>query len=127
MTILCAPIDINELSIVTTWYDPAQCYDEDGNVIDNINCNGDPGHFADGTPVLESSYGTVAACISDWLGATLIIEGLGVFRCRDTGGSIHVEFDEYYEQYVIHVDILAHETIDQNYWLWSDWSIEWDG
>lgn len=109
--------------ILVTYYDVAFCYDEGGNVIENINCDSDPGHFADGTAVLPESYGRVAACIPEWLGRTVVIEGVGEWLCRDTGGAIEVVWNDYYEQVVIHVDVLAHSPPSYNYWLFSEWHL----
>jgi len=116
-------VDIESLPVLLTWYDPAQCVNEFGAVIVNINCNHDPFHFADGTAVLESSYGTTAACIPEWLGRDITVIGLGTYRCRDTGGGIVVEWNEYYQQWVIRLDVLSHDPIDRNYCLW-EWVME---
>ncbi len=116
------PPQLEDMKVLVTWYDPSTCITPDGEIVININCDSDPGHFADGTAVAESSYNLTAACIPEWLGRDIIIVGLGAFRCRDTGGSIIIEDNEYYSQYVIRLDVLSHEAIGCNYCLW-DWEL----
>lgn len=55
---MCPPA-ITEMPVLVTWYDPAQ---------GGVNCDADCGTFADNSPVTEEAYGTVTACIPEWLG-----------------------------------------------------------
>jgi hypothetical protein len=112
--------DIRDLPILTTWYDPE---------LGGITCAYPCDQYANGERVLESHYlgGTsqTAACIPSWLGRSVTIEGLGTFRCRDTGGAIVVTYNEYYQQMVIHVDILAHPgQMTHNVYLWNEWNLK---
>lgn len=112
---ICPP-PITDMPVLVTWYDPAQ---------GGINCDVDCGTFADSSPVTPEAYGTVSACIPEWLGAELTISGLGTFHCRDTGGSIVVAYNNYYQQWVIHVDVLQTEMPAWNYEL-REWQLNWN-
>lgn len=113
--------DISELPILTTWYDPE---------LGGINCAEPCNQYANGEIVNEDHYldgpNQTAACIPEWLGASVTIPGLGSFKCRDTGGAIIVTHNEYYQRAVIHVDVLAHPgQMNHNVYLYEDWRIEW--
>jgi len=118
------PVPLDARPVLVTYYNVNECYDELGNTIITINCDSDPGHFADMTAVSEASYGTTAACIPQWLGLTLTVIGLGTFTCHDTGGGIVVGYDEYYGVDVIRVDLLMHSEIECNYCLWGEWYVD---
>ncbi len=107
------PPQLEDMKVLVTWYDP---------MLGGINCQEPCDVFADGTAVTESSYNVTAACIPEWMGRTIVIVGLGAFTCHDTGGGIVIEFNEYYQQYVIRLDVLSHEAIGCNYCLW-DWEL----
>ncbi|RMG89620.1 MAG: hypothetical protein D6706_21025, partial [Chloroflexi bacterium] len=66
-------------------YDPAE---------GGINCDHDCSVLADGTQFDVSLYWNTAACPADWIGRTVAINGIGTFKCRDTGGAIkeHEDF-----------------------------------
>lgn len=121
-TAATCPPALHDMPILITYYDPATCY-VDGQVVPNGNCNSDPAHFADATPVLPESYGRVAACIPAWLGVTVVIDGIGSWRCRDAGTAVQVTWRR--GQWVIVVDVLAHEEPYYNYWLFEDWELRW--
>ncbi|MEM7110988.1 MAG: hypothetical protein AAF614_01050 [Chloroflexota bacterium] len=112
---ICPP-PITDMPVLVTWYDPS---------LGGINCDVDCDTFADSSPVTPEAYGAVTACIPEWLGAELTISGLGTFHCRDTGGSIVVAFNDYYQQWVIHVDVLQTEMPSWNYEL-RDWQLNWN-
>ena len=113
-TLPCPP-PITEMPVLVTWYDPA---------LGGINCDVDCTTYADGTLVTPDDYGQVSACIPEWLGASITIDGLGTFACRDTGSAIVVDYNEYYRGWVIHVDILHEEPPDWNYQL-RHWQLNW--
>lgn len=112
---ICPP-PITEMPLLVTWYDPN---------LGGINCDVDCSTFADNSPVTSLAYGQVAACIPEWLGAHLTITGLGTFHCRDTGGAITIAYNDYYKEWVIHVDVLEKQTPPWNYELRS-WQLDWN-
>ena len=79
-----------------SWYDP---------ILGGINCDHDCSVMATGVKVTEDRYGRTAACIQEWTGRTVVIEGLGEFKCLDRGGAI-VEHEGY-----IWIDLLLHEPL----------------
>lgn len=91
-----------------SWYDP---------ILGGINCDSDCSTMATGAKVTEERYGNTAACIREWTGRTVVIEGLGEFECLDRGGAI-VEHEGY-----IWIDLLLHEplvpfgTLEHNWYL----------
>lgn len=109
------PPPITQMPVLVTWYDPA---------LGGVNCDSDCTTYADGTLVTPDDYGQVSACIPEWLGASITIDGLGSFMCRDTGASIGVDYNVYYEGWVIYVDILHEEPPDWNYQL-REWQLNW--
>lgn len=118
---VCIP-PLEELPVLVTYYDPLTCINPNGTIEVNINCDSDPTSFADGTAVSALNYGNTAACIPEWLGREVTLVGLGTYTCHDTGGSITVAYNEYYEQWVIHMDIMLAAEPEYNYWLytWQD-------
>lgn len=112
---ICPP-PITEMPVLVTWYDPAR---------GGINCDSDCGTFADSSPVTPEAYGNVTACIPEWLGAHLTISGLGTFHCRDTGGAIVIAYNDYYDKWVIHVDVLQSHPPEWNYEL-RNWHLSWN-
>lgn len=88
------------LPILVSWYDPALCYDEGGNVIKNINCDDDPTQLAT-MPMDERLYGRVAACHADWTKrfhtTVVILPGIGRFWCVDRGGRIEPTCRDLYD------------------------------
>lgn len=117
---VCVP-PVEELPVLVTYYDPLTCITPDGTIEVNINCDSDPTRFADGTAVSSANYGNTAACIPEWLGREITLEGVGTVTCRDTGGSIAVVYNDYYGRWVIHVDMMLPEEPSFNYWL-VDWN-----
>ncbi len=110
----------NNLPILTTWYDPE---------LGGINCQEPCDIYANGERVIESHYygntDQTAACLPEWLGREITIQGLGTFKCRDTGGAIKVAYSEYFSRMVIHVDILAHPgEMFCNACLWNEWRLK---
>lgn len=89
-----------DLPLYLTWYDPAQ---------GGINCDSDCSTFANGERVTEERYQDTVACPFEYVGYTFVIPGLGERVCRDTGGKIVIAYSEYYQSYVIHIDVLAKE------------------
>ena len=75
--------------------------------------------LADGLTWHPSEYGTIAACIPEWLGH-VVTTPIGVFRCRDVGGGIRTEYNEYYDEHVIRLDVMSDGEIGCNYCL-----VEW--
>lgn len=116
------PPPIHELPVVMVWYDPSLCSEPGG----EINCDGDPDHVADGTRIDDSYYGSVAACDPSLLGSWIWIEGIGEFKCRDTGGMIRPMYSEHYERWVLFVDIMLHENPPWNYSLIENWNVRWE-
>ena len=116
------PPPLMDLPIVLTWYDPILCSEPGG----EINCNSDPDHVADGTPVSESLYGVVAACDERLLGSWITIEGIGEFKCRDTGGMIRPTYSEHYGRWILFADIMLHENPQWNFFLFEEWSVRWN-
>ena len=109
--------------LLLTGYDVAQ---------GGINCV-DPctqtalGYWLDDQDYWNGATG-LAACPTEWLGATLIVEGFGTLRCLDTGGAIkRYQWNEYYETYVTHVDVLAVAPTKQpwNYQIFKVWYLDW--
>jgi len=85
-----------EKPLKISWYDP---------ILGGINCDSDCSTMATGTKVTEERYGNTAACIREWTGKTVVIEGLGEFECLDRGGAI-IEHEGY-----IWIDLLLHEPL----------------
>lgn len=108
------------LAIITTsdkplkisWYDP---------LLGGINCDSDCTTMASGVKVTEDRYGNTAACLREWIGQTVVIPGIGEFKCLDTGGAI-IEHPDY-----IYIDLLLHEPLPNAPWgtMIYDWSLEW--
>jgi hypothetical protein len=104
-----------DIPIVTTWYEP-----KDG----GINCQEPCDRFATNEPVQEEDYGFAAACHPKWLGRTIVLNEIYSYECKDTGGSIGLEWNEYYGRLVFRVDILSHEEIHCNYCLYENWRFD---
>lgn len=106
-----------ELPLWMSWYDPAKCYDENGRVIENINCDENPRVMAGGTAVSAAMYGVAGACLPQWFGKRLVIRGIGERLCLDTGGAILPTYREIYHpkqgfvtMWIIPFDALEHYT-----------------
>ncbi len=102
--------DVDELPLLSTYYNP---------LLGGINCAADCSALADGLGWSESDFGRVAACPRGWHYQTVIF-GSYELLCRDRGGMIDCLYNEFYRQWVCHVDVLA-RGIDCNYCLWWDW------
>ena len=103
------------LSVTSYWV-----WDENGEIMDGWEnqCNEDCSIMASGhtLPAVSSDYsGGYAACIQDWTSLvgystrTLDISGYGQYTCVDTFGDPDYTrpfFHEYYERWVIPVDLL---------------------
>lgn len=105
------PYESDVLPILVTWYDPA---------LGGINCDVDCTTLADGLGWDEFDYGRSAACLPTMLGGYVTFGGM-TYRCRDTGGGIEVEYDGYWQRWVMRVDIMSDEPIDCNYCLYAYW------
>lgn len=111
--------------LLLTGYDPAE---------GGINCQEPCGQTALGYWIQPDDYwdgaSALAACPPEWLGATVVIENFGTLRCVDTGGAIRrFVYNEYWGQYVSHIDILAVNPKEQpwNYNLITgdNWRLVW--
>lgn len=104
---------IEDLPIVVTYYYPDQ---------GGVNCNQDCSILADNQPWDAGDYGNVAACPRELFYQHLEIQGFGTVHCRDTGPAVTVRWNDYWQQYVIHVDVLEEVGVDTyNYWLFDEW------
>lgn len=86
---------LQSLPVYASVYDPMECYDDEGEVIENINCDSDPRHVAAMIPV-EEAYDLVIACPQYMFGYVLYFDGIGTRLCWDTGGNIKVQYREVY-------------------------------
>lgn len=111
------PPPIETLPILVTWYDPA---------LGGINCGGGCDTLADGTKWNGSHYYTTAACLVEWRGGVVVFGDYSL-TCRDTGGAIKRSWNEHYQRWVVHVDILAPADNPPacNYCLYYDWELLW--
>jgi len=130
------PPPLEEMTLWLSWYDPAECYDENGRVIENINCDEDPTVLAGGTAVADHLYGEVVACAADWpLGETAVtVPGIGSWLCLDRGGDIRPTYREIYHpergfvtMWVLPIDVLHHAD-DPPWWQFlpiapEDWNL----
>lgn len=123
---------IEEMPIWASYYDPALCYDENGRVIENINCDDSPDILATSVPTADY-YGIAAACYEDWIGMTLVVYGIGERPCLDTGGAIKPTYRMVYDPergfvtiWVIVVDFLEHHNAPPTwqYGLFYDWELK---
>ena len=110
----------NELAILITWYDPK---------LGGINCDSDCSMLADGSATANAIYYgnapvSTAACLREWIGRTVTIDGLGTFLCRDTGGGIVTKYNEIHQRTVIHLDVMAASEIPCNYCIYENWRLE---
>ena len=77
-----------------------------------INCGGSScANVADGHLWAEADYERLAACPSFMVyrGAnriTIDVAGM-TLQCRDTGGLVNLAWNETYQRYVIHIDVMA--------------------
>lgn len=103
-------IEMRHLPIITTYYDPS---------LGGINCDSDCTTFANMEKVTPDKYGNTAACPGEWLGKTIVIDDKP-YVCRDTGGAIGLDYDDYFEMIVVRIDILARSEDDIcNYCLYN--------
>ena len=109
--------ELEDFPAVVTYYEP---------LLGGINCDGDCGTMATG-PIEEWMYGEYMACHTDLLGAYVTFDGIGTFRCMDTGGMMVPLWSQHYGEEVLYFDVLLHETPEWNYWRWSpdNWHISW--
>jgi len=125
---------LDEMTLWLSWYDPALCYDADGNVIENINCDASPETMAGGTAVSPEMYGYAAACLPGWFDQVVVIELIGQRHCLDTGGDVVPTYREIYHPrqgfitlWIIPIDVLAHHT-NPPWWQYlpveaDDWEV----
>ena len=119
------PPPLEEMTLWLSWYDPALCYDDDGNVIENINCDANPEAMAGGTAVSADLYGNVAACPLPWkLGESVVyVPGIGSWLCLDRGGDIRPTYREIYHPqqgfvtlWVLPIDVLYSHDAPPPWW-----------
>lgn len=108
--------ELDEYSAVLTYYEPLN---------GGRNCDDDCSTMSTGV-IEEWMYGQYMACHVDLLGYYVTFEGLGTWRCMDTGDLITVKWSPHYGEKVLYFDALLHETPEWNFWRWSagDWHIE---
>lgn len=105
---------LEQMTLWLSWYDPAKCYDENGNVIKNINCDENPREMAAGMAV-EGAYGQVCACIPQWdIEDVVHVEGIGSWTCQDRGGDVRPTYRRIYHpkfgfvyMWILPIDVLA--------------------
>lgn len=111
-----APPPLEDMTLWLSWYDPAECYDENGRVVVNINCDSDPSTLAGSLPVTADLYGQVCACTAQWpLGEAVVhVAGIGSWLCQDRGGDIRPTYREIYHpqlgfvtMWILPIDVLA--------------------
>lgn len=109
--------ELTEYPAVVTYYEPL-----DG----GINCDDDCTTMATGS-IEEWMYGQYMACHVDLLGAYVTFDGIGTFRCMDTGGMIDLRWSEHHNAMVLYFDVLLHETPEWNFWLLppDNWHVDW--
>ena len=107
-----AAVTTNDKPLKISWYDP---------LLGGINCDHDCTTMASGVKVTEDRYGNTAACLREWMGAYVVIPGLGEFQCLDTGGAI-VEHPTF-----IYIDLLLHEPLPNAPFgtMIYEWGLEW--
>ena len=122
LAVLLAYLILNKpIPIVLTGYDPA---------LEGINCAEPCNQTATGYWLTEADYydgiSGIAACPANWLGRTIVIPKLGKFKCLDTGSAIKFTYNSYYDEWVIHIDILVEEPFEQywNYWIIENYELK---
>ena len=121
-----------EMVLWLSWFDPAKCYDEDGRVIENINCDSDPTVMAGGTAVTSAMYGYAAACLPEWFDGRVRVVGVGDWHCLDVGGAVIPTYREIFwpgrgfvTLWLIPIDVLHDYTQPAPWWQYLP--IEADG
>lgn len=88
-------------SVLLTVYDP---------LLGGMNCDEDCYTLADGHKWTLEDYENVAACPTWMVFTGNIKTGLSFGShdviCRDTGPDVRVRWNDYYESYVIHIDVM---------------------
>lgn len=98
-------------------------YDEDGNLVfhdeTNFQCMHPCNMTGNGTVITPELFGRAGACINDWIGKTVYIEGYGEIQCIDSFGNPNYQVPFYHSNkglVVYPVDILSpHPTYDTVY------------
>jgi hypothetical protein len=101
---------LHEMPVVMTNYRPAE---------GGINCDVDCSRTALNYQWSPADFGSLAACIPEWLGRSLRTR-FGTFWCGDTGGLIRPFYSEHYHRWVIPIDVLWDESLGvfpYNYYL----------
>ncbi|MHC4560627.1 MAG: hypothetical protein ACYS80_25385 [Planctomycetota bacterium] len=101
--------ELEDYPAVVTYYEPLN---------GGHNCDDDCSTMSTGV-IEEWMYGEYMACHVDLLGAYVTFEGIGTWRCMDTGGMITILWSPHYGEYVLFFDALLHETPEWNFWRWS--------
>lgn len=106
---------LSDYPAVVTYYEPLN---------GGINCDDDCSTMATG-PIEEWMYGKYMACHPDLLGQYVTFDGIGTFRCMDTGGMVTTAWSQHHNAMVLYFDVLLHDTPEWNFWFWSpeDWHI----
>lgn len=113
-------VEPQELQLRASWYNPRLC--AEGH---SINCDDDPEHTADGTPV-DDCFGVCIACPLGWYGEYIDLYWLGVWQCRDHGGDIKPTWGRTYTPsgfvttWFLYVDFMTYEEPSWAYLL-LDW------
>lgn len=102
----------NDKPLRISWYDPK---------LGGINCDHDCTTMASGVKVTPDRYGNTAACVREWMGAWIVMPGIGEFQCLDTGGAI-IEHPTF-----IYIDLLLHEPLPNAPFgtMVHNWYLEW--
>lgn len=103
------PVILERLPAVVTFYSPE---------LGGINCDHDCSTIATGT-LEDWMYGEYMACHEDMLGMYVTFEGIGTWRCMDTGPAITVAWSRYYNSTVLFFDALMHEEPEWNFVKWE--------
>lgn len=110
--------ELDEYPAVLTYYEPLN---------GGRNCDDNCATMATGV-IEEWMYGQYMACHIDLLGAYVTFDGVGTFRCMDTGSLITTKWSPHYGEKVLYFDALLHETPEWNFWRWppGSWRITWE-
>lgn len=103
-----------EPSVLLTVFDPAR---------GGINCGESCHVLADTYEWTPDDYGFIAAC-PDWMVFTgryrVAVDVAGMqLVCRDAGPLVNISWNEYYETYVIHIDVMYHLPEYEDYPSWN--------
>lgn len=110
--IICdEPPPVGEMPILAVAYDPLHAW------LDPSACDYECEHFANNELVTAEHYDNTAACILDWHTLTISVPELGEFVCRDTGALVQIAYNEYYDKWVIYLDVMHDLEADPDPWF----------